>query len=57
LAFGRPVYRISAHPTVENIVTELGGICRRLLEPEGVGLAWIRLWETPNCSALWTNAQ
>ncbi len=53
-ASGRPVYWLDAPPTAENLVAELGRVARELLEPRGVEVVAIRLWETPNCSAEWT---
>lgn len=53
-ASGRPVYWLDAPPTAENLVAELARIARELLEPRGVDVVSIRLWETPNCSAEWT---
>lgn len=51
---GRPVYWMKAHPTAENIVSELAGVAQRLLDPTGVTVVRIRLWETPNGSSEWT---
>lgn len=50
---GRPVYWLEAHPTAENIVSELASVAQALLRDTGVRIARIRLWETPNCSAEW----
>jgi len=52
-AAGRPVYRLEAAPTAENIVAELARIASELLAPHGVQVVAVRLWETPNCSADW----
>ncbi len=52
-AHGRPVYWIERPPTAEAVVAELAVIARRLLEPHGVEVVRIRLWETPNGSAEW----
>lgn len=52
-AKGRPVYWMDVHPTAENIVAELAGVAQKLLEPKGVEVVRIRLWETPNGSAEW----
>ena len=50
---GRPVYLLDVPPTVEYIVAELARVATDLLEPYEISLAWIRVWETPNCSAVW----
>lgn len=50
---GHPVYYLAGQPTVENLVGELARVSIELLSDEEVRLAWIRLWETPNCSAIW----
>jgi hypothetical protein len=39
---------------VENIAAELGRVSAELLAPHGVRVISIRLWETPQSSALWT---
>lgn len=51
---GKPVYLLDGFPTVEVIVKELGRIAGDLLLPHGVRVVSIRLWETPECSAVWT---
>jgi 6-pyruvoyltetrahydropterin/6-carboxytetrahydropterin synthase len=51
---GKPVYLLDGYPTVENIVAELAKVSARLLAPHGVRVVSIRLWETPQASALWT---
>ena len=51
---GKPVYLLEGYPTVENIAAELGRISAELLAPHGVRVVSIRLWETPQSSALWT---
>jgi len=48
-----PVYWLSAHPTAENMVAELARVSQELLSSSGITIARIRLWETPNCSAVW----
>ncbi len=50
---GRPVYWMDNPPTAENIVAELARVASQLLEPKGVEVVRIRLWETPNGSAEW----
>ena len=51
---GKPAYLLDGYPTVENIAAELGRIGAELLAPHGVRVVSIRLWETPQSSALWT---
>jgi 6-pyruvoyltetrahydropterin/6-carboxytetrahydropterin synthase len=51
---GKPVYLLEGYPTVENIAAELGRVSAGLLAPHGVRVVSIRLWETPQSSALWT---
>lgn len=51
---GRPVYWTDGPPTAEVVVGELAQVAVRLLEPHGVRVARVRLWETPNASAEWT---
>jgi len=51
---GRPAYLLDGHPTVEVIVAELARISAELLNPHGVRIVSIRLWETPESSAVWT---
>ncbi|HXM31618.1 MAG TPA: 6-carboxytetrahydropterin synthase [Xanthobacteraceae bacterium] len=51
---GRPAYLLEGYPTVENIAAELGRVSAELLAPHGVRVISIRLWETPQSSALWT---
>lgn len=50
---GRPVYWLDRPPTAENLVRELARVATELLEPKGVEVIRIRLWETPNGSAEW----
>lgn len=50
---GKPVYLMEAPPTVENIAIELAAHACRLLEPLGIAVSELRVWETPNCSATW----
>jgi 6-pyruvoyltetrahydropterin/6-carboxytetrahydropterin synthase len=51
---GKPAYLLDGYPTVEVIVAELGKVATELLRPHGVRVVSIRLWETPDCSAVWT---
>ena len=52
-AAGRPVYWMEAPPTAETIVLELAKVAQALLDGTGVRVVEIRLWETPNGSAVW----
>jgi 6-pyruvoyltetrahydropterin/6-carboxytetrahydropterin synthase len=49
----RPVYWLDAAPTAENIAAELGRVASELLQPHGIAIEGVKLWETPNCWALW----
>jgi hypothetical protein len=51
---GKPAYLLDAHPTVEVIVAELAKVTNDLVRPHGARVIAIRLWETPECSAVWT---
>lgn len=51
---GRPVYYMDRPPTAENIAAELAEVSRKLLEPHGIRVARVVVWETPNCSASWS---
>jgi 6-pyruvoyltetrahydropterin/6-carboxytetrahydropterin synthase len=53
-AAGKPVYFLHGPPTVENIVLELAKHAERLMAPYGICVERIRIWETPNCSVIWT---
>lgn len=50
---GKPIYLLNNIPTVENIAAELGRVASELLQPYNIYVASIRVWETPNCSAVW----
>jgi 6-pyruvoyltetrahydropterin/6-carboxytetrahydropterin synthase len=52
-SMGRPVYWLDGAPTAEGLVAELARIIPDLLAPYGITLEAIKLWETPNCWALW----
>ena len=52
-SMGRPVYWLDGAPTAEGLVAELARIIPDLLAPHGIALEAIKLWETPNCWALW----
>ena len=51
---GKPAYLLDGYPTVEIIAAELGRISIELLAPRGVRVLAVRLWETPQSSAVWT---
>jgi|SRR5579884_915671 len=51
---GKPVYMMDCPPTAENIAEELSQIATRLLQPYGIAVRRITVWETPNCYATWT---
>jgi 6-pyruvoyl-tetrahydropterin synthase len=51
---GKPVYMMDSPPTAENIAAELSRIARRLLQPHGIAVRRVTVWETPNCYATWT---
>ncbi len=51
---GKPVYRLAGPPTAERLVVELAQAIGPLLAARGLELVRIRLWETPNCAALWS---
>ena len=53
---GKPVYLLEGPPTAERLVVELARVLGPLLGELQLDLVGIRLWETPNCSALWTAA-
>ena len=44
-------YLMSENPTAENMARVLLGIAQELLEPHGIAVDRIRLYETPNCWA------
>lgn len=54
-AHGRPVYWTEGPPTAELLAAELARVARELLEPAGVRVVRVRVWETPNGSAEWTD--
>jgi 6-pyruvoyltetrahydropterin/6-carboxytetrahydropterin synthase len=51
--YGRPVYWLESPPTAENLALELAKVAKQLLEPRGVKVVHIKLWETPNSAADW----
>lgn len=53
--YGKHVYFMDLPPTVENIAAELGQVCIHLLQDHPVLVLGLRVWETPNCSAIWRN--
>jgi len=46
-----PVYVMNCNPTAENMARELGQVADELLEPYGVRVTQVELWETENCHA------
>lgn len=46
-------YLMTSNPTAENMVEDLASVSRRLLQPYGIDVVKIRLYETPNCWAEW----
>ncbi len=52
-AMGRPVYWLEGAPTAEALVAELARVIPPLLADHAIRLEAIKLWETPNCWALW----
>ena len=50
---GRPVYWMDAAPTAENIAAELANAAQKVLANTEIRLVAVKLWETPNCWALW----
>lgn len=55
-AYGRPVYFLDGAPTAENLAAELADVAKRLLSAHDIVVESVRLWETPNCSALWSRS-
>jgi 6-pyruvoyltetrahydropterin/6-carboxytetrahydropterin synthase len=53
LEAGKPIYLLAGMPTVENITSEIAKVAIKLLKPFDIDVVSIRVWETPNCSALW----
>ena len=51
--YGRPVFWLDRPPTAEVLAAELGGIASGLLQPLGISVVAVDLWETPNCRARW----
>lgn len=52
---GKPIYLLDRMPTVENIASELAEVATKLLKPCDIDVVSLRVWETPNCSALWVS--
>jgi 6-pyruvoyltetrahydropterin/6-carboxytetrahydropterin synthase len=50
---GRDVYLLDGPPTAEKIAEELFRVASDFLAPSGIKLTYIRIWETPNCSAIY----
>jgi 6-pyruvoyltetrahydropterin/6-carboxytetrahydropterin synthase len=55
LEAGKPIYLLDRMPTVENIASELAEVATKLLKPFDIDVVSIRVWETPNCSAVWVS--
>jgi 6-pyruvoyltetrahydropterin/6-carboxytetrahydropterin synthase len=49
----RTWYWMDGPPTAENLARELWSIATQLLEPSGIVVSRVELFETPNCSATW----
>lgn len=47
------IYVMNSNPTAENIANHLYHLFNRLLEPTGVKVVSITLFETPNCKAVY----
>jgi hypothetical protein len=50
---GKDPYEMLCNPTAENMAMTLGRQATTLLEPHNLTVVQVRLWETPNCSAIW----
>jgi len=50
---GRPVYWLEGPPTVENLLDALVAVAEATLEPLGLEVVHVRIYETPNCWADW----
>ena len=55
LKAGKPIYLLDRMPTVENIASEMAEVATKLLKPFDIEVVSIRVWETPNCSAVWVS--
>lgn len=44
---------VAFNPTAENIAEKLYNVAESLLEPHGIEVARVELYETPNCSAIY----
>jgi 6-pyruvoyltetrahydropterin/6-carboxytetrahydropterin synthase len=51
---GKPAYLLDGPPTAERIARELAEVMAPPLKALGIQLQSVKLWETPNCWALWT---
>lgn len=47
----RRPYVFPGEPTAENIAAELAQVAQRLLDPHGITVTRVRVYETPNCYA------
>jgi len=52
--FGKPAFIMDCPPTAENIARLIYKKSKELLNEFGISIDRVRLWETPNCSAIWT---
>lgn len=50
---GRAPYRMPCNPTAENMARILFDVASSLLESEGLRINQVKLWETPNCFAIY----
>lgn len=50
----KPPYLMPDNPTAENMAKWLFGQSVRLLSPLGMEMVRVKLWETPNCFAVYT---
>ncbi len=48
-------YQMASNPTAENMVEHLGHMARGLLRDYPIRVVCVRLFETPNCWADWSN--
>jgi 6-pyruvoyltetrahydropterin/6-carboxytetrahydropterin synthase len=54
--YNRPAYFLEGAPTAENLAAELARVAQDLLSAHNIVVEAVKLWETPNCSALWRRA-
>lgn len=51
---GKPAFLLDSPPTAENISRLIFKKSQELLSEFEISVDSVRLWETPNCSAIWT---